>query len=52
MIIMVSYALTFVNNICRYLQMSADICADIWSRQQISGHAAKTHNIGININHR
>jgi hypothetical protein len=22
-------------DICRYLQVSADICADIWSRQQI-----------------
>jgi hypothetical protein len=63
---MVLYALTFINNICRYLQISAqistdicrylqisaDICADIWSRQQISGHAAKTHHIGINIKHR
>ena len=30
----------------------SDICTDIWSRQKISGHAAKTHHIGIYINHR
>jgi len=43
---MVLYALTFIN-ICRYLQISAqisaDICADIWSHQQISGHAVKIY---------
>ena len=43
------YALTH-----KYLQMipvDYYICADIWSRQQISGHAVKTSHIGINMNH-
>ena len=31
----------------KYLQIPADICADIWSRQQISGQS----HIGINMNH-